>query len=146
MDHFVRWSDIRTEDRRSAETADSHTKSQLSLDKYLEFVVFLLQLQWKISLSINCNHCLVVGGVGAPRGTGQGAPLVDSGHPRTLGRPSPPPLLHPLPPPCHFNTASSFTGSANVVLALARGSRRPQPNLCRRATWSRRRGGAGGWS
>ena len=47
MDHFVRWSDIRTEDRRSAETADSHTKSQLSLDKYLEFVVFLLQLQRK---------------------------------------------------------------------------------------------------
>ena len=31
----------------SAETADSHTKSQLSLEKYLEFVVFLLQLQWK---------------------------------------------------------------------------------------------------
>ena len=41
MDHFVTWSDIRTSDFRSAETADSHTKSQLSLEKYLEFVVFL---------------------------------------------------------------------------------------------------------
>ena len=44
MDHFVRWSDIRTENHWSAETADSHTKSQLSLEKYLEFVVFLLYL------------------------------------------------------------------------------------------------------
>ena len=24
-------------------------------------MVFLSSLQWKISLSINCNHCLVVG-------------------------------------------------------------------------------------
>ena len=60
MDHFVTWSDIRTEHRMSTETADSHTKSQLSLDTYLEFVVFLSHVQWKISRTINCNHCLVV--------------------------------------------------------------------------------------